>query len=300
LLIDVQPLLIDVYPLLIDVQPLLIDVYPLLNDVQPVLNDVHPEPSRRERRTPMNLGTFLGMQGLLPYPNKFYSDEQVTPSQGGHRTMPDYVPSSDPELIQWLVNFVAVLTANETALGLTASDVTPLSTAKTALDSAISDFITKQSAYHSATQVKKNARGAVADILRPLVQRITHHPGMTDALRAQLGITVPQSATVYATAGIDVPALKLDIVPGAVVIHFGTDPTNEQHNGKPDWARGANIYRKKGAETDYQLIAFDTASPYVDHISGPAVNVSYQAAWRGTHEEDEGIRSVAQTVAAGG
>jgi hypothetical protein len=83
--------------------------------------------------------------------------------------------------------------------------------------------------------------------------------------------------------------MVLEMQPGQVVVHFGTTPGNELTNGKPDWALGCNIYRKRGAETDFTLIAYDAASPYVDTSTGAAGAVAYRV----------GAVSPAQTVAAG-
>ena len=85
-----------------------------------------------------------------------------------------------------------------------------------------------------------------------------------------------------------------------MIVHFGTDANNEQHNGKPAWARGCNIYRKKPEEADFTLIAFDTASPYVDGVSGTAVDCTYKVCYRATRENDLGPMSPEQTIAAGG
>ncbi|MCL6629647.1 MAG: hypothetical protein K6U00_08625, partial [Armatimonadetes bacterium] len=94
--------------------------------------------------------------------------------------------------------------------------------------------------------------------------------------------------------------LFLETKPGQVIVHFGTDASNELHNGKPSWARGCNIYRKKAGESGFTMIAFDTASPYVDTITGSAVDVTYKVAYRGTKETDIGPMSPEQTIAAGG
>jgi hypothetical protein len=61
-------------------------------------------------------------------------------------------------------------------------------------------------------------------------------------------------------------------------------------------------------EIEFRLIAFDTvlatdarrgASPYVDTVTGSAVNVSYKAAYRGVRATDIGGSSAEQTIAAG-
>ena len=93
--------------------------------------------------------------------------------------------------------------------------------------------------------------------------------------------------------------MVLEMLPGQVVVHFGTTPGNELTNGKPGWALGCNIYRKRAAEADFTLIAFDTASPYVDAIGAAAGAVAYRAAYRGVRATDIGAVCPAQSVAAG-
>lgn len=68
------------------------------------------------------------------------------------------------------------------------------------------------------------------------------------------------------------------------------------------WFRGPNLLesnvipmRGDGAS----LIDFDTASPYIDTIVGPAASYSYRAAYRGTRADDEGASSAESTVATG-
>lgn len=211
----------------------------------------------------------------------------------------DFLPVSDTELQAWITNFVTVLNINLATVGLVAADVTPITTAQTNFNTAVVDQVTKEAAFRQSVAAKKTRRTQIEQALRPLIRRIQNHPGMTDGLRANLGVTVPDRAPSRRQVGPEVPGLALEMKPGQVIVHFGTDPTNEQHNGKPAWALGCNIYRRKATETTYTMIAFDTASPYVDTVSGAAVNVSYRVAYRGVRTTDEGASSPEQTVAAG-
>lgn len=212
----------------------------------------------------------------------------------------DFLPANDTELQAWLTNFVTVLNANLAAVGLVAADVTPLTTAQTNFNTAVTAQVTAEANFRNAVATKKTRRTQLETTLRPLARRINNHPGMTDGLRGNLRITVPDRVPSRRGVGEDVPGMVLETRPGQVIVHFGTDAGNEQANGKPAWALGCNIYRKRGTETDYSLIAFDTASPYVDTITGTAVNVSYKVAYRGVRATDIGGSSPEQTVAAGG
>ena len=222
-------------------------------------------------------------------------------TKGRRRDVPtDYLPKNDSELVTYLANFVTVLNANLAAVGLVAADVTPLTGAQTAFSAAVTDQAAKQAAAKAAVETKFARKDQLELVMRPLVRRINNHPGMTNGLRGQLGINAPTSARTRRGVGPEIPGIVLALEPGRVVVHFGTDAGNELQNGKPDWAKGCNIYRRVGATGDYALIAFDTASPYVDiHGLTTASNVSYRAAYRGTKEADIGASCPEQTVATG-
>jgi hypothetical protein len=211
----------------------------------------------------------------------------------------DYIPNNDNDLNAWIANFNTVLNGNLATLGLVAADITTLSSTTSAFSASITTAMTAETAHRQATENKKTRRAALELAVRAMVKRVNGHPAMTDAIRAQLGITVPDRVWSRKGVGPEVPVVELELKPGQVVIHFGTTPGNELTNGKPAWALGCNIYRKKPADADWILIAFDTASPYVDTISGPAGNYQYRAAYRGTRATDEGASSAESTVATG-
>lgn len=55
--------------------------------------------------------------------------------------MPDYIPDTDADYSDWLHNFTTYANANLAALGLVAADVTPLTSASTNFDAAISPMM---------------------------------------------------------------------------------------------------------------------------------------------------------------
>ncbi|MFA5793536.1 MAG: hypothetical protein WC980_00500 [Candidatus Brocadiia bacterium] len=121
------------------------------------------------------------------------------------------------------------------------------------------------------------------------------HPGLTDAQRAILGITVPDRNPTPASpeyvANLAPPLLLLDWSGrGQVVVHFGVNPGNEKENSKPKDIAGAKIwFRRKGE--DWQFLADDTNSPYIHILAAvqqtvqaglaitEPVNMEYKAQW---------------------
>lgn len=212
----------------------------------------------------------------------------------------DFIPNKDAELLGWVAHFMSELSGRLGEFGLVPEDVGPLENVMIAFDGALAIHIQKRAEAKSAVEAKKDARTDLERVVRPLVRRINNHPGMTNDLRAVLGLHVPGQGRRASSVGTDVPSMVLETRPGMVLVHFGTDASNEQLNGKPDWAHGCFIYRKKTGEDEFRMVAYDTASPYADMVSGPAVDVTYRVAYRGTRETDIGPMSPEQTVAAGG
>ena len=212
----------------------------------------------------------------------------------------DYIPNNDNDLKAWLDNFQDALEAHLAAFGMTSADIASLAASAGAFSTALPEVVTAKAAYHEAVETKNAARDETEQELRAIVRRIANHPAMTDAIRAQMGITIPDRIRSRREVGPEVPSIVLEPKAGMVIVHFGTDPGDEQTNGKPDWAMGCNLYRRKSTDPDWSLIAFDTASPYVDVITGAPATYCYRAAYRGTRTSDEGASSAESSIASGG
>ncbi len=215
--------------------------------------------------------------------------------------MSDYLPSNDAELASWMYNLVSGLDTHLVELGLDPADILPLQTAYTAYNGSFTNLGDKRTAFNSAMNDKKAKKVAAGEAIRPLVQRVQHAPGMTDALRGELGL--PVRSTTMHTAGAmppDVPKIYLETEPGTVWVHFGTEPGNEKINGKPAGVKGCNVWRQKAGETSYSLVAYQTASPYEDTIAGNGSDYTYVVQYRGNNAKDTGQSSAPSTIAARG
>ncbi len=212
----------------------------------------------------------------------------------------DYMPSNDEQFQVWLSNFCTELSSHLADFGMVAGDLGTLGADQSDFNTKLGDHQAKKIAAGQATVDKNNARIAVETDVRPIVRRINNHPAMTDGLRVALGLNVPGSGASTTGVGVEVPDLALEYLPGNVVVHFGTTPTNEQLNGKPAWAKGCNIYRKKEGESEYKLLDFATSSPYYDVIDGPAATYSYIVRYRGTKVTELGQGSIPGSISASG
>jgi hypothetical protein len=213
--------------------------------------------------------------------------------------MANYMPTNDAELALWLYNLVTGLNTHLEDLGLDAADILPLQTGYTAYSGDVTVLATKRTAVTAATNARNASKLAVEGIVRPLVQRIQHVPGMTDELRGELGLPVRSPRTTH-SIGPETPGIFAETAPGKVTVHFGTSPQNERLNAKPAWAKGCNIYRKRSGDTEWAMLAFQGASPYIDRVSGSGTDYTYMVRYRGTQADEIGDESVTVTVAARG
>jgi hypothetical protein len=212
----------------------------------------------------------------------------------------DYVPKNDQEYQAWLQNFYTVLVVNVAQVGLVQGDLDPLDLANGEFSDALGIYVTKKAAAQSASGDKNTKRDTTQEILRPLVRRINNHPGMDDELRGALGLNIPVSGRATNSVGPEVPDIYLEATPGEVRVHFGTMPANERLNGKPSWAKGCNVYRNKSGEAGFPMIAFETASPFIDTVDGDGTDYTYVVRYRGTKSSDLGAGSTPATIAARG
>ena len=107
-------------------------------------------------------------------------------------------------------------------------------------------------------------------------------------------------ARAESTINTEVPGIYAEALQGKVIVHFGTSPMNEQKNTKPACVFGTNIYRKKDGEDRYELISFETSSPYVDNIQGPPTGYTYVVRYRGQKSNEISQESAAAYVAVSG
>ncbi len=180
----------------------------------------------------------------------------------------DYIPSSDLDYQAWLLNFVTVANANLAALGLVAADMTPVTTAKTPFDAAIPDVVTKQKALSQAVQNKLAVRKTSVTSVRAVVRKLQANPAVTNALKAQLGITVKDTN----------PSPSAPVPPTDLVAHgldSGTNMLTWKRNGNKSSVQFV-IEAKIGTATDWTLVDVTTVTKYAHTNQKPGVKAIYR------------------------
>jgi hypothetical protein len=142
-------------------------------------------------------------------------------------------------------------------------------------DTAVADNVTQQAVAKASTATKNNALGAAIALSRDFAQRIQLDPNTTDQDRGEAGLTI-RDATPSPTAADNVlattpPLLQLDFsIRQQITIHWGPNPQDERHNGRPAGTIGCEIQVHKGGlpalESDWTLLDTDSDSPYVHTV----------------------------------
>ena len=181
--------------------------------------------------------------------------------------MPDYLPSSDPEFIAWMQNFITYATTNAPVLGLAVADLTPIQNQHASLQTSYSDFIAAQALTAGKRQTKDDERVVLEKMVRPVVARLQSSPNVTDAHRHSLGITVRSTAHTAAPTPTTRPAGTIDTSKRLQhTISFADEGSTSR--GKPEGVSGCEIWVKVGepaptGPADVRYVATDTRSPYV-------------------------------------
>lgn len=185
----------------------------------------------------------------------------------------DYIPRPDGDFNAWQANFVTYANANLAALGLVAGDMTPVTTAQTAWNTGFTAHVSAQAAAEGARQTKDAARTGYEAAIRPLVRRLQASPAVSDAEKAALGITVPDSERTPVGPPTTRPVVTVDC--GQRLRHtIGfTDEATPTRKAKPPGVIGAELWVKIGPgapadPSELTFLAVDTRTPYVAEFDG--------------------------------
>lgn len=191
----------------------------------------------------------------------------------------DYLPGPDTDLRAWVTNFVTYANANLVNLGLVAGDMTPVTTAQTAFNTALDAHIAAQASAEAARQTKDTNRASLETALRPLVRRLQASSSVDNTERQALGITVKDSQPTPVGPPSTRPVGSVDTSQRLRhMVHFvdeteGGAPGNK---AKPAGVMGCEVWVKVTAaggappvsESELSFLALDTRTPYLAEYAG--------------------------------
>jgi hypothetical protein len=218
-----------------------------------------------------------------------------------------YIPSRDGDYLTWLTNYVAYVTANGPSLGLTAGQVTAAGAALIDYQDGLNAAATAKAGAKAAVDGKDQARDLSEVLVRAQVREIQAHPGITDAQRMALGITVPdhtRTPSAPPTERADVNVVTVGQEHRLTVL----DQSNNRAK-RPDDARGIELYRAVAAAgapipssiDDMTLVGVFSTSRFSLFYEGDQIGktVAYIARYVGTKNQPGPVGTLATaTIAA--
>ena len=185
----------------------------------------------------------------------------------------DYLPSPDGDFLTWEQTFLTYADANLAALGLVAADLSPITIARDAWESAYLENGNKQAAAQAARQAKDDKRQTFETGIRALVRRLQASPAVSDEERKALGLTVRDDTLTPAAAAATRP---VGVVSTAQRLRHEIrffDEATPTSRAKPAGVMGCEIWVKVGTtppadSSECTFLALDTASPYVAEYPG--------------------------------
>lgn len=127
------------------------------------------------------------------------------PRSGEH-----YMPRPDGDFSAWVANYYNAVKDWWLAQELKESDLNPLLQAVTAWIAAYPAHVAAQAAAEGARQSKDAARAALERQIRPITNFVQTYPATTNADRAEIGITVRDTAPTPAPAPSSRPLALID------------------------------------------------------------------------------------------
>ena len=187
--------------------------------------------------------------------------------------MADYIPAGDTQFQAWQNNFVTYVNAHLVDLGLEAADVVELNATAATWTADFPAHIAAQNTARGAREAKDNSREAFQGSVRPLVRRLQASPDVTDAERAEMGITVPDREGTPEGPPKTRPVVNVDTSQRLQHTIAFADEATPTRKAKPAGVIGAEVWVKLGdppptGPKELSFLSMDSRTPYVAHYSG--------------------------------
>ena len=186
--------------------------------------------------------------------------------------MADYIPASDADLLQFTNNFQSTLASIEEVVLQTEGPAGEVGELKNAFATALTNHVNAQTAAQAATQTKNQARADLVEKLRAVTRRVQASGHVTDAHRADLGITIAASNQTSVGAPTTRPVLSVNTSQRLQHIVNFQDETTPTSRAKPAGVLGCEIFVFVGTQPpasvdQYRFLTVDTATPHIVNFS---------------------------------
>lgn len=204
----------------------------------------------------------------------------------------DYIPDADGAFLIWIDKFLAGITANMVALGLSQATVD-------AVAASVTKWKADRQARHDADAVAAaavKAEGASHTALVALIRGATHtingHPNIDNALRAKAALPAHDEVRTPIGAPTTKPIGRIEVTGhNTLTIHF-VDETTPLRTAKPHGVHACEIWffvgdPAPGDPSGYAFLLSDTRTPHVHvHQAADAGKTAhYLLRWLNTKNE---------------
>lgn len=155
-----------------------------------------------------------------------------------------FLPNRDQDLDAWSSNFDTRITATPTAFGITAADATSFHGLAADFSAKLAAAVNPSTRTKVTVQAKNISRAALRAKARSLAKVINAYPPITNAQRADLGLTVRDSVPSPIPAPATQPVVNIEGSGGGVSLLRLADETAPLRKAKPQGVFGALIYTK--------------------------------------------------------
>jgi hypothetical protein len=160
----------------------------------------------------------------------------------------DYIPPEDLAYDEWLENFTLGCVSGPAQSLVPLADRNALSAAQAQYHTAFNDLQDKKNAYEAAVETKNALRQSSEALARRIAGDLQRNPGMTDALRRELDLTVPKDGRTPTPPISTHPIMqKIDTSTRLILRLFYADSATPERSQKPAGAQFCEIREKIGA-----------------------------------------------------
>lgn len=156
----------------------------------------------------------------------------------------DFLPGRDQDLDAFAANFDTRITATPTAFGLLASDATAFHGLATDFSTKLATATNPSTRTKVTVQAKDISRAALKLKARTLAKVVNAYPPITNAQRADLGLTVRDSTPSPIPPPATQPVVNIEGSGGGQGLLRLADETTPLKKAKPPGVFGALIYTK--------------------------------------------------------
>lgn len=154
-----------------------------------------------------------------------------------------YIPTKDAQLILWLDNFAALISAGPAAFGLSAGDAATIAGDVATYDAAYAPVTSPSTKTAAAVAAKNAAKTVVLTQVRPYAQSISLNPGVTSDNKIALGLNPRTSGPSPITAPASNPILS--VVSASVlsmILRYKDSSTGVSGKAKPYGVVGCEVH----------------------------------------------------------